>query len=55
MLGLKIAATGIIVMLVSACVVRAVGRWPGAAVGLPLLVCFFGGAALVGVLMMVWG
>ena len=56
MLGLKIAATGALLMLLSGIAVRAIGRWPGLAKGLPLLLVWFGGAAatVVGLLMAVW-
>ena len=56
MLGLKIVATGAIVMLMSSLAVRYVGGWPGVAKGLPLLILWFGGAAalVVGILMAVW-
>jgi len=56
MLGLKIAATGLLAMLLSGVAIRAVGGWPGVAKGLPLVLVWFGGAAatVVGLLMTVW-
>ena len=56
MLGMKIAATGALVMLVSRLAVSAVGDWPGVAKGLPLLALWFGGVAavIVGFLMAMW-
>jgi hypothetical protein len=56
MLGLKIAATGALVMLLSGIAVKAIGGWPGVAKGLPLLIAWFGGAAAVvaGLLIAVW-
>ena len=55
MLGLKIAATGALVLLVASCVAR--GRpWPGVAIAVPLLLAWFGGAFAIvaGLLMAVW-
>ena len=54
MLGLKIAVTGALVVLVASCAIR--GPWPGIGVGLPLLTAWAGGAAAVvaGLLMAVW-
>ena len=56
MVGIKIAATGALVMLLSGLAVSAVGGWPGVAKGLPLLIVWFGGAfaVVVGLLMAVW-
>ena len=54
---MKILATGIIVMMVSGMLMRAIGSWPGIAKGLPLLLGWFGGVAaiVVGVLVAIWG
>lgn len=56
MLGLKIAVTGALVMIVSGISIKAVGEWPGAAKGLPLLIAWSVGCAamLVGLLMAIW-
>ena len=56
MLGLKIAATGILVMLISGLAVKAIGGWPSALKGFPLLALWFGGAAavVIGLLIAVW-
>ena len=56
MLGLKIAATGALVMLVSHIVAKAIGDWPGVVQGMPLLIAWFGGgvALVVGFMMAVW-
>ena len=55
MLGLKIAATGLIVVLVTSCAIR--GPWPGVAAGAALLAAWLGGivAVITGVLMTIWG
>lgn len=56
MLGLKIAATGALLMLLSGVLIKAIGGWPGVAKGFPLLLLWFGGAAaaVLGLLMAVW-
>jgi len=56
MIGLKIAATGLLLMLLSSIVAGCVGKWPGIAKGLPIVLAWFGGAVAVvaGLLMVVW-
>lgn len=56
MLGLKIAATGLLVMLLSWIAIRIIGRWPGIKKAFPLLAMLLGGAAATvsGLLMAVW-
>ena len=56
MLGLKIMTTAAIVMLLSNLAIIAVGKWPGVAKGLPLLILWLGSGAtlVVGLLMTVW-
>ena len=43
---LKVAAIGLLLMLVSGVLVRAIGKWPGPVVGLPIVAAWFGGAAM---------
>jgi hypothetical protein len=56
LLGLKIALTGLIVMIVAWLAMVQVGKWPGMALGLPLVVAFLGGgvAAVAGLLVAIW-
>ena len=56
MLGLKIAATGALLVLLSGLAIKTIGKWPGAPKGAPLLMAWFGGAAavLAGCLMAIW-
>ena len=56
MIGLKIAATGLLLMLLSRILADSVGEWPGIAKGLPIVLAWLGGAVAVvaGLLMVVW-
>jgi len=54
MIGQKIAITGLIFIFISFPFIH--GKWPGAAIGAPLLVAFFIGliAVVVGLIIAVW-
>ena len=56
LLGMKIALTGLIVMIVAWLSIFHIGKWPGLALGLPLVVAFLGGglAAVAGALVAIW-
>lgn len=56
MIGMKLILTGVALVFTASLMIKAIGKYPGPVIGAPLVVAWFGGAAMIvfGLLAAIW-